>query len=404
MYRGWGVVAAAFAVMFLGFGCAYSFTTFFPELQREFSASHASISFIFSLAGFLYFGIGAGSGMLADRMGPRWISVTGMVALGAGLALASVAETIWIVYAGFGLGIGVGVGLSYVPSIGAVQPWFVLKRGLASGIAVSGIGLGTLLGPIVAAAAIPAFGWRQTLLVMGLVAMVGGIVASLFLDNDPKGASEPGAPSASGGTAPSADGLSLPEALRSRPFWLLYVSSVFLSIGMFIPFVHIVPYALDQGFEAKVGAYVLGAIGIGSTVGRFAVGGLADRMGRENALLVAYLGVTAMQVLWLAGGSVWSLYIFALIFGACYGGFVALAPAVCTDYFGVRAASSIIGVLYTSVAFGTLIGPTFAGAVYDHAGDYAGAILFGELMTAIAVVLVVLLPKPERWRAARGPK
>ena len=74
--------------MFLGFGCAYSFTTFFPELQSEFSASHASISLIFAIASFLYFALGAGAGMVADRLGPRWISVIGMLALGAGLALS----------------------------------------------------------------------------------------------------------------------------------------------------------------------------------------------------------------------------------------------------------------------------------------------------------------------------
>ena len=401
MYYGWWVVTAAFAVMFLGFGCAYSFTTFFPELQREFGASHGTVSLIFSIAGFLYFGLGAVSGVIADRMGPRWVSAAGMVVLGVGLAVASFAEDLFMVYVGLALGIGVGVGLSYVPSIGAVQPWFTARRGLASGIAVSGIGVGTLVGPIIANAGIAAVGWRVTLLWLGIVAALGGVVGSWFLRNDPARSGEPVGSSAAAGPAA---GLTLGEALRTRPFWLLYLGALFVSVGIFIPFVHVVPYALAQGFDAADGAYVLGAVGIGSSVGRFAVGGVADRVGRENALLGAYVGITAMLFLWLGSGALWVLYVFALVFGACYGSFVALAPAVCADFFGTRAASSIIGVLYTSVAIGTLVGPSSAGYVFDRAGSYEGAILFGEAMAALAVMMTVLLPRAAAWRrATRSP-
>ena len=336
--------------------------------------------------------------MLADRMGPRWVSVTGMIALGVGLAIASFADQLLFVAIGIALGIGVGIGLSYVPSIGAVQPWFTDQRGFASGIAVSGIGVGTLLGPIVASALIPEIGWRTTLRAMGGVAMVLGIGAALFLENDP---AERGVDvHARGQRGSEAEGFTVAQVLRCRPFWLLYFGAMFVSVGIFIPFVHVVPYALDRGFEARDGAYVLGAVGIGSTVGRFLVGGLADRIGRENALLGAYVGITAMLFVWLGSTTLWSLFVFALIFGTCYGGFVALAPAVAVDYFGAHSASGVIGVLYTSVGIGTLVGPTFAGIVYDQSQDYAGAILFGEAMAAIGVALTLLLPNPRRWRQA----
>ncbi len=400
MYRGWWVVIAAFVVMFLGFGCAYSFTTFFPELQREFDASHATVSLIFSIAGFLYFGLGALSGMVADRTGPRWVSVAGMAVLGLGLTVASFATDLVLIYVGLVLGIGVGVGLSYVPSIGSVQRWFTVRRGLASGIAVSGIGVGTLLGPILASAGIGAFGWRTTFLWLGVVAAVGGVVASLFLRNDPGRSDAAVAPASLAEPA----GYALGDALRTRPFWLLYFGGLFISVGIFIPFVHVVPYALAQGYDATDGAYMLGAVGIGSTVGRFAVGGLADRVGRENALLGAYLGITAMLFVWLSAEALWVLYFFAVVFGACYGAFVALAPAVCADFFGTRMLSSIIGVLYTSVAIGTLIGPSFAGFVFDQVGSYDGAILFGEAMAAIAVVLTVMLPSAGVWTRRSAPR
>ena len=59
--------------------------------------------------------------------------------------------------------------------------------------------------------------------------------------------------------------------------------------------------------------------------------------------------------------------------------------------------SGIIGVLCTSVAIGTLVGPSFTGFVYDRAQDYAGVMLFGEAMAAIGIGFTLDLPDPKRW-------
>jgi predicted MFS family arabinose efflux permease len=145
VFRGWLVVAGAFAVMFLGFGSAYSFSAFVAALENEFGASRGSVSLVFSLAGFLYFGLGIVSGPLADRWGSRRLAVIGMVLTGVGLAIASTARSLTGIYLAYGLGVGLGVGASYVPAVGAVQRWFSRRRGFASGLAVSGIGVGTLV-------------------------------------------------------------------------------------------------------------------------------------------------------------------------------------------------------------------------------------------------------------------
>src|ERR1700677_3281658 len=179
LFYGWFVVAAAFGVTFVGFGGAYSFSAFFESLQREFAASRGSVSLVFSLAGFLYFGLGFFSGPLPDRWGARSMAVLGMLLLGVGLALASAAHSLNQVYADYGLGVGLGVGFSYVPVVGAVQRWFVKQRGLASGLAVSGIGVGTLVMPPMAAFLIEAFGWRTAYLVLGGSAAIVGVAMSL---------------------------------------------------------------------------------------------------------------------------------------------------------------------------------------------------------------------------------
>ncbi|MGO4839045.1 MFS transporter, partial [Rhizobiaceae sp. 2RAB30] len=133
LFYGWVVVAAAFVVTFVGFGSAYTFSSFVEALQHEFGASRGAVSLVFSIAGFLYFGLGVVSGPLADRWGARKLVACGMLLVGLGLILAGRAGTITQVYLAYGLGIGLGVGCAYVPAVGTVQRWFVRRRGLASG-------------------------------------------------------------------------------------------------------------------------------------------------------------------------------------------------------------------------------------------------------------------------------
>src|SRR5882757_8431353 len=225
IFYGWFVVAAAFAVTFVGFGGAYTFSAFVEPLQKDFAASRGSVSLVFSLAGFLYFGFGIVSGPIADRWGSRPFAVAGMLLVGIGLALASVARSLTEVYAAYGLGVGLGVGCAYVPALGAVQRWFTRRRGFASGLAVSGIGVGTLAMPSLASFLIAALGWREAYLVLGgLAAVVGGGMA-LMIENDPRdrGLGPDGdRPSSGGAQSAAATGASMREAIGSRRFVALY--------------------------------------------------------------------------------------------------------------------------------------------------------------------------------------
>ena len=117
--QGWAIVSSTFLLVFLGFGAAYSFTAFFPSLESEFNASREDVSFIFSIAGFLYFALGALSGALADKLGTRPIVIFGVTVAGSGLLLTSQAATLLETYLTFGLGIGVGLGFAYVPAVAA---------------------------------------------------------------------------------------------------------------------------------------------------------------------------------------------------------------------------------------------------------------------------------------------
>jgi MFS family permease len=378
------VVAAAFTLMFVGFGAAYSFAAFFTAFQSEFGASRAHVALVFSVAAFVWFVSGAPGGMLADRLGPRRVTLCGVACLVAALWLASFAGSVRALYITYSIGVGIGVGLVYVPAVGAVQPWFTANRALASGLAVAGIGAGNFVVPLLAAWWIDLFGWRNAFVGLAIFTLVLGGAAALAID----------AP-ARRGDLPR-DGTGLRAALRTREFALLYATMIFSCIGVFVPMVHIAPYAQDLGYSEAQGVALVSLIGAGSLLGRFTVGPFADRLGRRRSLVATCLALGVMQIVWWAAGAYWTLALFAVIFGVCYGGTVALLPTIVMDLYGGRAVSGIIGFLYTGAGIGTLIGPWAAGAAYDAFGAYDVPILAGAAFAFVAAFFVVPLAKNEK--------
>lgn len=388
-FYGWFVVAAAFVVTFVGFGSAYTFSSFVESLQHEFGASRGAVSLVFSFAGFLYFGLGVISGPLADRWGARNLAALGMALVGLGLVLAGRAQTIMQVYAAYSIGIGAGVGCAYVPTLGAVQRWFVRRRGFASGLAVSGIGVGTLVMPPLATWLIVTLGWRDAYVVLGVVAAVAGIAASLLIADDPRrhGTGPDGDPLQAAASTPVRHGVSIRRAVRTPRFVGLYAACLISAFGVFVPFVHLVPFAVDHQVAPTVAVLLLGMIGVGSTAGRFFLGGIADRVGRDAFLIAMYVGMAISLAIWAAAGGFWSLTSFALLFGLFYGGWVAILPAVVTDHFGGRHVGGIIGLLYTSVAIGTLLGPSVAGFVFDASHSYVIPIAISAAANVVAALI-----------------
>jgi MFS family permease len=381
---GWVVVAAAFTLMFVGFGAAYSFAAFFKAFQSEFGASRAHVALVFSVAAFLWFLFGAPGGVLADRFGPRRVALAGVACLVAALGLASIADSVGMLYVTYSIGIGLGVGLVYVPSVGAVQPWFAANRALASGIAVAGIGAGNFAVPLLAAWWIELFGWRGALVALTLFVLALGGAAALAIDAPHRERTV------------HLEGTALGKAMRSREFVLLYAGLMLSCIGLFVPMVHLGPYAQDLGYSEAQGVALVSFIGLGSLLGRFTVGPFADRLGRRASLAAMYAGLGVMQLVWWSASSYWLLALFAVVFGICYGAYVALLPTIVMDLYGARAVSGIIGFLYTGAGLGTLLGPWLAGAAYDALGGYGVPILAGAACAFLAAVSTLPLLKNEK--------
>ena len=138
---GWLVVAAAFLCTFTVMGVTYSFGATFSALQTEFDTASALTSMFFAITTFVYF-----TGRIADKFGPATVVRVGAVAMAAGLVLTSRVNSIWLGFITYGLGVGIGVACSYVPMVATVGAWFERDRTKALGVAVSGIGVGTLVG------------------------------------------------------------------------------------------------------------------------------------------------------------------------------------------------------------------------------------------------------------------
>jgi predicted MFS family arabinose efflux permease len=235
----------------------------------------------------------------------------------------------------------------------------------------------------VAAWLIGLVGWRHAYLALAAAMLLLAVPAALVL-----GGRKSVRRGAGGAPLP---GMTLGEGLRSPPFWLLYGVALLICVGFFVPMVHLVPYALDIGLSEAQGVSLVSLLGLGSLLGRFVVGAIADRLGHMRSLIAIAAGLGLMFLLWWVSKSYLPLAVFAVVFGSLYGGYVAIAPTVCMDIFGPRALSAIIGSLYTAAGLGTLVGPTFAGATFDATGRYDLSILACAALSFAGAGLAVAL-------------
>lgn len=379
--RSWSIAAAAALSTFVVFGVAYSFGAFFSSMSEEFGTGSSATALFFSITVSLSFLLGLFTGRWVDRVGPKPVILAAAVSLSGGLLLTTIVPSIWLGYLTYGVGVGFAVACGYVPMVATVGGWFDERRAAALGVAVAGIGLGTLAGSPIAARIIDATTWRTAFV---WFAVVGGallLVVALIVERGPA-------------AVEAAEPRPLGELLAIPDFRVLYLSTLFGTFGLFVPFVFLVDYAKDRDVDQVAAAALVGFIGGSSVVGRLGLGALADRVGTIRLFRISVTVMATSHILWLIAGTSYPVMVlYTVVLGLGYGGFIALSPAVVAERFGLDGLGGVIGTLYTSAAVGSLLGPPIAGLLIDEF-SYRVAIGFSIAMSSVAVVLLRELKPP----------
>ncbi|NYH77338.1 MFS family permease [Actinopolyspora biskrensis] len=374
--RAWVVLGGATLGLFVAFGIAYSYGAFFTPLATYFGVGPGLASVLFSITSLLFFCLGVVTGPLADRVGLRLVLSVGAVVLALGLVGASLAHTAWQAYLAYGFGVGLGVGCLYVPVVSAVGSWFARYRALATGVAVSGIGLGTVAGPPLTAWLVGQIGWRHAFQIWGVAGLVLLLVAIVLLAPAPE----------SQRSATTKD-----PAVASRGFVRLYVSVLLINCALYVPFVHLAPSALRLGLSPVTAAALVSVIGAASIAGRLLLGVAASRYRTMTLFLACYACTVISLLIWASATGYPQLLIFTLVMGVGYGGYIALTPVILAEEFGPAALSRRLGIVYTAVGVGSAAGPAMTGFIVQSTHSYATA---AYLLAAFSLAgFLILAPK-----------
>ena len=397
VFPGWTVVGGAFVILFTAYGAQYCFGVFFNALLEEFHWTRASLAGAFSLYVFGYCVAGFAAGRLTDTLGPRRVIAAGGLLLGGAMAAMATVHALWQPYLFYGVIAALGMGTAYVPCNSTVVKWFAARRGLAMGLANTGASAGTLVLPPVAQLAVSGVGWRGAYVVFGVVVFVVLNAMAPLMRRDPAslglhpdGAPRP--PRAAG--APG--GLPLGAALRQPVFWLLGAAYTATWLPVFIPLVHLVPFARDLGHTPLAAASAISALGAGALAGRLVMGGISDRIGRRTTIAVSMLLQAAAFLAFTAAHGLAGLYATAFLFGYSYGAITTLLPAIVGDFFGHEHAGTLVGFLFMLAGVTSAWGPMAAGALYDATGTYRPAWLLSAACNVVAFGLVLACRPPAR--------
>jgi MFS family permease len=403
-FYGWWIVGSSFVILFVTVGIGlYVPPVFLIPLQEHFGWSRAAIATGSAIAAIVSGIVSPLVGVWIDRYGSRTVMTAGALLMGGAFALFSLMDSLWELYA-FNMLAAVGITcVAWIPNQTLISNWFERRRGLAMGIALTGIGFGGLLMAPCAALLIARLGWRLAFAALSafiLVVVVTAVLAvvrsrpgdmGLLPDGEITSAVRAGA---SAGREVGA-GFDLPQALKTRAFWVLSVGN-FLGVFASLSIVgHLVACLRDAGFESHVAAASLGlAVGV-SVVGRVLVGFLADRLSKRNMASGASALCAVAPLLLLSVRSVGALPAFVITFGLGLGGVAVMIPLLVGECFGLLAFGKILGVIMISGTLGGAAGPVLTGRIFDVTGSYSLAFMLHAVVFLAAALAFYLLPRPE---------
>ena len=379
------------SIIGLAYGVWYAYGVFLVALLNEFGWSRSTLACAFSVFAIVHGCANPLVGYLCDRVRPAIVMAVGSVLLAGALYLNSLIEQVWHLYLSFGVATAIAVSLcGWTPSIIVVQKRFSNRLGLALGIVSAGIGVGMLVVVPFCQYLIDSVGWRDAFASFSLVCLVVIFPSALFLlkiGNLEQKKGSTGRLISDPRSVSGTKNITLAEAVRGKPFWLMAAAFFFGGVCSQTLHVHQVAYLVDHGMQAMTAAVIVGIVGVASIVGKIGGGWLSDHIERELVYVWGiFILVVSVFVLLLVGetGQHYIAYLYACLLGIGYSATAALMPAMMSDRFDGRNFGSILGTGLLGSALGSAVGPWMGGFLFDVTGNYRMPFLIAILCGVIA--------------------
>jgi MFS family permease len=419
VFYGWVVVAVAFITIAIGVNARTAFSLLYPPILEEFGWSRGVTAATFSV-GFLASAIlSPFIGMAMDRFGPRLVFPFGGVVVAVGFMAATLTTQPWHLFATLGLMVvGGSVLFSYVGHSAFLPNWFVRRRGLAIGIAFSGVGVLSLGALPWVQIIIDDTGWRTACWMLAMVVLVVVLPLNLLFQRrrpeDLGGRADGDADVPKGTPVMTADNVvdpawvavdwTLGRALKTTRFWWLGLGFFASFTAYYTILVHQTRFLIDIGFSGDTAAFALGLVSTFGVVSLIATGALSDRWGREIAWTLTMLGYVACYSvsLLLVSQPSWVLVAAMVITQGLLGqGMATCFAAMPAELFQGRYYGKIFGALSLFGMSGGAVGPWLAGVLYDHYGSYEIAFI-GCIVAALIGILGAWMAAPRKVRKVAG--
>ncbi len=388
-YYGWRVALAACLGVMVGFGSlfVYTFGVFVRPLSAQFGWSREGISRGFGLAALSVAFCSPALGRWLDRYGPRRVILPCVAVFGCGIAsLALLRSHLWQFYATCILLGAVGNGAAHLSYARAISTWFRRRLGMALAFVMLGAGMGAMILPLLAQTVISRSGWRAAYGLLGGIALVVGIVPTWAFVRERLQKEDDPAPVA-------LTGMTWQQGVRTYPFWIIVVALFVGSITMNGAITHMAALLTDRGVTPGSAALCASMLGGVSVLARLGVGSLLDRYFGGRVAMLVYLFTAAGIFLLARANSFVAGCLAAALIGFGAGGEADITPYLLTRYFGLRAFSTLYGLTWTFYAVAGAIGPILLGRAFDLTGSYAPVLEALAVATALAAVLLILLPQ-----------
>lgn len=379
IFYGYWILLGTFLLHFLDSGLYfYGFSVFYTPIKLEYAWSAAAVAGAISFSR-LEGGIeGPFVGYLIERYGARKILGLGVLLTGLGYMLMIYVKSIWMLYLVYGGILSIGYNMGFTHSLSTLlNNWFIKKRARVMSLYALAAGIGGAIVVPLLSRSIQIYGWRMTAIFSGLTFWIVGIPAVWIFRNYPEdmGLLPDGETPIEQSTitetpAETEPELTTREALKSVTFRRLLLGESLRTFLLGSIVLHQIPHLISIGIDQVTAAGILGLMISISIPGRLIFGFLGDYV-EKRKLIAATMILQGIAVLIFALAThIIHVYAFVIIYGLTYGGCIPLLMAFRGDIFGRKKFAQMSGIMSPFRMIGNVVGPVFAGFLFDITGNY----------------------------------